>query len=83
MKGAKRSELTFSWELPALLGDEVVDYHVEVKGLHHRGGREVIQIAVVAFNTNKKTAVIRKGLGNNNIIININVFAKSMNDYFL
>ena len=41
------SELSFSWDLPTLLGSEVVSYQVIVNRLEHRPGtREVIQSAV-------------------------------------
>ena len=41
------SELSFSWDLPTLLGSEVVSYEVIVNRLEHRPGtREVIQTAV-------------------------------------
>ena len=41
------SEFSFSWDLPTLLGSEVVSYQVIVNRLEHRlGTREVIQSAV-------------------------------------
>ena len=41
------SELSFSWDLPTLLGSEVVSYQVIVNRLEHRPGtREVIQSAM-------------------------------------
>ena len=41
------SELSFSWDLPTLLGSEVVSYQVIVNRLEHRPGtREVIQSGV-------------------------------------
>ena len=41
------SELSFSWNLPTMLGDEVVSYQVMVNRLEHRPGtREVIQSGV-------------------------------------
>ena len=41
------SELSFSWDVPTLLGSEVVSYQVIVNRLEHRPGtREVIQSAV-------------------------------------
>ena len=41
------SELSFSWDVPTLLGSEVVSYQVIVNRLEHRPGtREVIQYAV-------------------------------------
>ena len=41
------SELSFSWDLPTLLANEVVSYQVIVNRLEHRPGtREVIQSAV-------------------------------------
>ena len=42
------SELSFSWNLPTMLGDEVVSYQVMVNRLEHRPGtRDVIQSDVV------------------------------------
>ena len=48
-----------------LLGNEVVDYRVEVKGLRHRDGtREVVQFDVDGFNTEMRQATITQlGLG--------------------
>ena len=41
------SELSFSWDLPTMLGNEVVSYQVMVNRLEHRPGtREVIQSGV-------------------------------------
>ena len=48
-----------------MLGNEVVGYRVEVKGLRHRSGtREVVQFDVAGFNTDMKVATISQGLGN-------------------
>ena len=61
------------WKLPALLGNEVVDYQVEVKGLRHREGtREVVQFDVASFNTDKNTlsAAISQGLGIMIVVVN-------------
>ena len=58
-------ELSFSWELPTVLGNEVVGYRVEVKELRHRAGtREVVQFGVDGFNTAMREATISQGLGN-------------------
>ena len=69
---AKRStptELSFYWELPTVLGNEVVGYRVEVKGLRHKAGtREVIHFDVDGFNTDMKEATINQGLGNVGIL---------------
>ena len=63
-KRATPSELTFYWELPILLGGEVIDYLVEVKELRHRDGtRDVIQVDVDGFNTAMKQANVNQGLG--------------------
>ena len=63
-KSPTSSELTFSWELPTLLGGEVIDYLVEVKELRHRDGtRDVIQVDVDGFNTAMKEATVNQGLG--------------------
>ena len=41
------SQLSFSWDLPMLLGNEVVSYQVTVNRLEHRADtREVIQSGV-------------------------------------
>ena len=41
------SELSFSWEQPTVLGNEVVGYQVTVNRLEHRTGtREVVQSSV-------------------------------------
>ena len=46
-----------------LLGNDVVDYQVEVKGLRHRGGtREVVQFDVSGFNTEMRQATITQQL---------------------
>ena len=51
--------------MPAVLGNGVVSYQVDVKGLHHRvGTREVVQFDVTGFNTDLKAATINQGLGN-------------------
>ena len=64
-KSSSSSELSFSWELPTVLGSEVIDYRVEVKGLRHRDGtREVIQFMVDGFNTEMKETTISQELGN-------------------
>ena len=52
-----------------MLGNEVVDYQVEVKGLHHRDGtRDVVQFNVTGFNTKMREATINQGLGINDVI---------------
>ena len=57
--------LSFSWELPTVLGNEVVGYQVDVKEVRHRPGtREVVQLDVAGFNTDTKEATISQGLGN-------------------
>ena len=46
-----------------LLGNDVVDYQVKVKGLRHRSGtREVIQFDVDSFNTEMRQATITQQL---------------------
>ena len=46
-ESSSASELSLSWDLPTLLGSEVVSYQVIVNRLEHRPGtREVIQSAV-------------------------------------
>ena len=57
------SGLTLSWELPATLGSEVVDYRVEVHRLEHSNGtREVVQSDVAGFNTEMTAATVNQGL---------------------
>ena len=57
------SELNFSWELPAVLGDEVIGYQVEVKKLQHRDGtKDVVSIDVTDFNTKLHEASLSEGL---------------------
>ena len=65
-KSATPTELALSWERPALLGEEVVDYRVKVKELimsHRNGTREVEELDVDSFNTAIKQATISQGLG--------------------
>ena len=48
-----------------MLGSEVIDYRVEVKGLRHRvGTREVVQFEVDGFNTEMRETTISQELGN-------------------
>ena len=47
MQSSSSSELSFSWELPTLLGNEVVSYQVMVNRLEHSPGTgEVVQSGV-------------------------------------
>ena len=63
------AELSFSWELPTLLGNEVVSYQVTVNRLEHRAGtREVIQSHVYGEFVEMKDASV-SGLGNECIFI--------------
>ena len=58
------SELSFSWDLPTLLGSEVVSYQVIVNRLEHRPGtREVIQSALDEQFVDIREASVT-GLGN-------------------
>ena len=58
-----QSELTFSWELPTLLGNEVVSYQVTVNRLEHKGNtRELTQLIVCDNFTEMKRASVN-GLG--------------------
>ena len=63
------SELSFSWDLPTLLGAEVVSYQVIVNRLEHRPGtREVIQSGVhIEFVKDRRASV--PGLGMNDILV--------------
>ena len=68
-KSATSTELALSWERPALLGEEVVNYRVKVKELSHRNGtREVEELDVDSFNTAIKQATISQGLGIINLV---------------
>ena len=52
-----------------MLGNEVVGYPVEVKGLRHRDGtREVVQVKVAGFSTHTRNATVNQGLGSYCII---------------
>ena len=63
-RSSSPTELTFSWELPTTLGNEVVGYEVEVKRLPHRDStREVVQYDVTGFSTKMREATINQGLG--------------------
>ena len=67
-KSSSSSELSFSWELPTVLGSEVIDYRVEVKGLRYRDGtREVVQVKVDGFNTEMKETTISQRLSNDGL----------------
>ena len=56
------SELSFSWELPAL-GDGVNGYLVEVKELQHRPGtKDVVLVDVADIETQMKWASIDQAL---------------------
>ena len=69
-KSSSPTELTFSWELPTVLGNEVVGYRVEVNGLRHRAGtREVEQFDVDEFNTEMREATVSQKLGNKLIAV--------------
>ena len=62
-RSSSTSELTFTWESPNTLQDNVLEYQVEVKGLRHRTGtRDVVQFSVAGFNTEMKTVTINQGL---------------------
>ena len=69
-KSPTSSELTFSWDRPTLLGEEVIEYLVEVKELRHRDGtRDVIQVDVDGFNTTMKQATVNQRLGTVMIVL--------------
>ena len=51
-----------------MLGSEVIDYRVEVKGLRHRDGtREVVQDKVAGFNTEMRETTISQRIGNDGL----------------
>ena len=57
------SELSISWDLPTLLGSEVVSYQVIVNRLEHRPGtREVIQSGVYEESVDRREVTVI-GLG--------------------
>ena len=57
------SELTFTWESPGSPQDNLLEYQIEVKGLHHSAGtRDVVQFSVAGFTTKMRVANINKGL---------------------
>lgn len=57
------SELTFTWELPNMLQNGVLEYQVEVNELHHRTGtRDVVQFNKANFSTKTMVATINQGL---------------------
>ena len=65
-KSPSPSELSFSWELPTELGDEVTGYRVEVKELQHREDtKDVVPIDVMDFSTEVGEASVNQGLGEN------------------
>ena len=58
------SGLSISWELPTVLGDEVIGYQVEVKELQHKTGtKDVVSVNVTDFNTKVQEASLNEGLG--------------------
>lgn len=57
------SELTFTWESPNMLQNDVLEYQVQVKELRHRiGTRDVVQFNIANFNTEMRVANINQGL---------------------
>ena len=79
VKSSSPTELTFSWELPTVLGNEVVEYRVEVKGLQHRAGtRDVEQFDVAGFNTEIREATVSQGLGNKQMQLNRRMYVPSI-----
>ena len=58
------NNLLFSWELPRLLGNEVIDYRVEVKKLQTiEDTRNLMELEIASFKTNKMIANITQKLG--------------------
>ena len=63
-RSSSPTELTFSWELPTVLGNEVIGYQVKVKELGYGdGNREVVEFDVTGFNTDMNEVTINEGLG--------------------
>lgn len=58
------NHLLFSWELPGLLGNDVIDYRVEVMKLQSiEGTRNLMELEITNFKTNEMIANITQGLG--------------------
>ena len=58
------SELTFSWELPTELGNEVIGYQVIVNRLEHRTGTKEVFQSSTYNNVIEANDVSINGLGN-------------------
>ena len=57
------SGLNISWELPTVLGDEVIGYQVEVKELQHKDDtKDMVSVDVTDFNTKLQDASLHEGL---------------------
>ena len=57
------SELSFTWESPGSPQDNLLEYQIEVKGLHHSAStRNVVQFSVAGFTTKMRVATITQGL---------------------
>lgn len=58
------SELSFSWNSPAQLEEEVTGYRVEVKELQEDPDtKDVTSVIIADFNTTSKWALVDQGLG--------------------
>ena len=63
-RSSRPSDLTFSWDSPPFLRNEIVGYRVKVKGLAHRDGtREVIQFDVANLATAMREVTLTQGIG--------------------
>lgn len=66
------SGLSISWELPTVLGDEVIGYQVEVKELQHEDGtKDVVSVDITDFNTKLPEASINEGLSESFLICSL------------
>lgn len=58
------NHLLLSWQLPGLLGNDVIDYRVEVTKLQSiEGTRNLMEVEIANFKTNKLIANITQELG--------------------
>ena len=63
------SGLNIFWELPTVLGDEVIGYQVEIKELQHKDGtKDVVSVDITDFNTKLPEASINEGLSESFLI---------------
>lgn len=62
-KSALPSQLSFTWDVPSILGEGVNGYQVEVKELQHSPDtKDVVLVDVATLNTKMKWASLDQGL---------------------